>query len=613
MREALKLVGVHHASDVGSKMRKNSMYSESSKIQIFLVMAMVLIASRLTGAGENDGSVIDAFRLDYWNSDNVFQLDEWKGGIVILDFFAYWCAPCRVVSSDLEQEVNAYYKARRGNRYGIPVNVVSVNVEQQNPEKTDAFIKRVGAATVLTDPDGKLLNQFRGKSLPFIVVLDGSDANEGWRVIYQKSGYEGSGKIRAIVDATSPDGRGPNPANVVVDPSHSIENEQVVDKKAGPIEGSIEPTSTVATVEDDVEGRVAAELDMPLPMATGDSFYDLQSDALISSDISLLATRFLRRGVGNAAETEVVLSYRRFDIEYQPFSEADVVGDASRRLESNVSLRSSLNSYASQSLQYKLSAGAYLGFTDHRSIWLDEYYRQQFSAIDGYEKADPWGMDVSAGLTWDTLSSYGILGASLGFQQDDVAPGYDRPLFQPLERGRERLYTASLALTMETVASPWIRILHELRFAKTTDREVRYGYRGFVNLALSENLVARFEGAYTFEETALEGESDFRSYSTGLTFEYDWDQRWFLGVSGRLYDDNGQIETSILVSNGPPPLETRHLGLSLRRQEERNSWKLSLASYESRFEKVDTNIRPFGNLYKSRDWLLVDFSFAHWF
>jgi len=154
---------------------------------------------------------------------------------------------------------------------------------------------------------------------------------------------------------------------------------------------------------------------------------------------------------------------------------------------------------------------------------------------------------------------------------------------------------------------------HQLQLTKTTDREVRYRYSGNFNVALGENWVLRVEGASTFEAVEEEEESDFKSYSGGLILEHDWDQTWFLSFTGRKYSDNGQIETSILVSAGPPPLDTNHFGVTLRHQNETSSWKFSLAAYETNYDEIDSPIRPFGNLYKDRDWILATASYNYVF
>src|SRR5215470_10646219 len=76
-------------------------------------------------------------------------LEDFAGQILVLDFFAYWCGPCLSASQELETGVQQYYAARKGNAQGVPVRVVSVNIEKDLPERTAAFLRRTGASFVV--------------------------------------------------------------------------------------------------------------------------------------------------------------------------------------------------------------------------------------------------------------------------------------------------------------------------------------------------------------------------------------------------------------------------------------------------------------------------------
>src|SRR6266850_2237806 len=135
------------------------------------------------------------FELFKWETGERVKLSGFAGEIVVLDFFAYWCAPCRRTSKEIENEIRKYYAARKGNAHGVPVRVVSVNIEKDNPKLTAQFIKETGVEFVLNDFNGALLEKLGGAATPHIVVMDGtlaaSNAPE-FRVAYNFSGFEGT-------------------------------------------------------------------------------------------------------------------------------------------------------------------------------------------------------------------------------------------------------------------------------------------------------------------------------------------------------------------------------------------------------------------------------------
>jgi thiol-disulfide isomerase/thioredoxin len=57
--------------------------------------------------------------------DVEYNLSEQPEGIVILDFFGYWCIPCLKTSTEIEQIVLEHYRSQGGNPAGLPVQVVS--------------------------------------------------------------------------------------------------------------------------------------------------------------------------------------------------------------------------------------------------------------------------------------------------------------------------------------------------------------------------------------------------------------------------------------------------------------------------------------------------------
>src|SRR5439155_5464205 len=144
---------------------------------------------------------------------------------------------------------------------------------------------------------------------------------------------------------------------------------------------------------------------------------------------------------------------------YRPFHTADTFGFAEILRENRYAGQATARSRLSEKLTLVLSGGAYDGFQDYRRVWLNNYYRQQFTnprfpPIPGYQEADPKGWNASGGLRWEYLPTTGFLEAKGSFAVDDVAPGFVRdPATGMALRGRGTLYTPSFTVSSENVLS----------------------------------------------------------------------------------------------------------------------------------------------------------------
>ena len=116
------------------------------------------------------------------------RLENYRGKVVLLDFWASWCAPCR-------RELPAIEKLHR--RYGgRGLVVLAVNSEEEKVART--FVKKYGYTfTVLTDVRGSVFDDYAVSSIPVTVVVD----REG-RISAHFVGYRGEDAlISSIRDA----------------------------------------------------------------------------------------------------------------------------------------------------------------------------------------------------------------------------------------------------------------------------------------------------------------------------------------------------------------------------------------------------------------------------
>ena len=142
------------------------------------------------------GQIATDFSLHNRSTGASLSLSDYAGHIVVLDFFAWWCGPCKTSSPVLVKDVEEYFKARNGNENGVPVTVIGVNIESSMPTLTDEFVTDAGMTLVADDTSMTAFNQFTvSNGIPLFVVINavaGSASNQQWEVVYLSEGWPGS-------------------------------------------------------------------------------------------------------------------------------------------------------------------------------------------------------------------------------------------------------------------------------------------------------------------------------------------------------------------------------------------------------------------------------------
>ena len=122
-------------------------------------------ASGEGSTGTSKGSVAPPFALPHITSAGRFNLEEQRGKVVLLSFWASWCGPCRVELPALEAAWSQYRNK--------DVVFVGVSVDD-NPLAAEQFLKEVPLSFPnVIDTSGDVAGgAWRVASLPTTIVLD---------------------------------------------------------------------------------------------------------------------------------------------------------------------------------------------------------------------------------------------------------------------------------------------------------------------------------------------------------------------------------------------------------------------------------------------------------
>jgi len=305
---------------------------------------------------------------------------------------------------------------------------------------------------------------------------------------------------------------------------------------------------------------------------------------------------------------DAAFSYTAYVEDYEPFRPLDrVFGFAERLHEDRFAGQATVRPKLAESLTLIFSGGAYEGFQDYRRVWIDNYYRQQYSPpglppIPGYVEADPKGWNAAAGFRWEYLPATGFLEVRAGYNLDVVAPGYmldfSRPA-EPLVRGEDRLHTPSAKVSFENVLGARWRLLNEVQLSDTTERELRVSWQGSINFAPAERWVLRADAGYTTEAPK------FEAYWFGTTVEFELWRSCTLLAGLHYYHDTGEVLDPGVLTSAAPGLDSYSATFGARFSWSRVTLRVSLGPYFTDYETVTGESRVFTNLYKDRNWGLA--------
>ncbi|MBC8009291.1 MAG: hypothetical protein H7067_04250 [Burkholderiales bacterium] len=321
---------------------------------------------------------------------------------------------------------------------------------------------------------------------------------------------------------------------------------------------------------------------------------DASGEVLAADDISIQAHKLDFSVTQGDWILDLGLGAGLYDIDY-----INAVFASSARLEESTVL-ADIAATRKWGRDWEATAGAnvYDGFADYRSVWLAEYYRENWTAFPAYRAPDPRGHAFALSGVWHYTPGAGRLDAGVSFGRDWVVPAwaFDPFVGAPVS-SREVLDTFSGRLGAEQALNGWLKTELTASYQSTSERDARFGVTH--SWAASAGPFAlRISGGYSTEDPA------FDAIYGNAAVEWNFLPTWTLTTRYQLYHDTGEIASSAFTASAPA-LDTRELYFGLLWDRYDIALSLGVGFLEADYDPLSTENSFFGALYRDRDWVNV--------
>jgi len=144
--------------------------SKSFKIYIH-IFAIFFVAQQLLSETKHSNNIVvhkeplDIKELKFKDINlNEVDLTEKKGNIMILNFWATWCTPCKKEMPSLEELSKKYPE----------ILIYPINLEKPNQDKAQKFFTdlKISKLNIYFDPEFSLVKLFSMRGVPTSILID---------------------------------------------------------------------------------------------------------------------------------------------------------------------------------------------------------------------------------------------------------------------------------------------------------------------------------------------------------------------------------------------------------------------------------------------------------
>ncbi len=321
---------------------------------------------------------------------------------------------------------------------------------------------------------------------------------------------------------------------------------------------------------------------------------DVSAELLSSDDIEVQSYRVAYLGTEGPWTIDASLGLNRYSLDYVPVLFGTNTNLQENAYNANLGLTRKWNDH----WQSGVTLGFYEGFSEYRSIWIAEFYRQFFGSFPEYASTDPSGAAFGASTTWNYLPGTGLAEFSLRLARDHIAPGWEfNPELGVPTAGNDELNSLTGILRIEQALNGWLKTELALSARSLTDRETRYSVRNSWAAAAGP-VGIRLTGGYTEEAPA------FDAFYGSALIEWNISAKWNVFVGYRAYNDSGEIEATGFNAQAPG-LDSTEIFAGVLWDRGDLSVSGTVGYLETDYAELSEDNRFFGNLYRDRDWLTL--------
>ncbi len=128
---------------------------------------IILVAAILLGCTDkrtpSGGTAAADFTLQDLNGKSV-RLSDYRGKVVILDFWATWCPPCRASIPGLEKIYKAYKDK------GLVI--LAVSLDQGEWDSVKSFGSEYGITYTILKGDDEVSDKYQVRTIPMLLVIN---------------------------------------------------------------------------------------------------------------------------------------------------------------------------------------------------------------------------------------------------------------------------------------------------------------------------------------------------------------------------------------------------------------------------------------------------------